>query len=709
MVNLSNLIDFEALNKRALIQYPSLLKTWLPGGTVKGTEYTCADIGGGKGNSFCVNITNGKWSEFAGNDSGGDPISLFALINKLGQYQAAIELSSQIGFDTRKPLPSIKKSEPSNQLPAPKDATAPNFSHYKLGEPSAIWKYADADGQILQYIARYDTEPGKKEFRPFTWNGNAWGSKGLPEPRPLYGLDKLAANPDVPVIICEGEKAADASQSFGNDYISIGYSNGTNAVSKSDWTPLADRICFIWPDADAPGLKAAEDVAKKLREVGAAKIRQLDVSEHTNGWDAADAVESGSSKEYFDQLISTAVSVKTTTIKNDRSEFKPNTIQPNFNPAAIPQRPWVIREMLMMGYITQLIAPPGVGKSMFSLLFGVMVATGSDSIRRIDRRANVLVINNEDDLDEMHRRLAGILQQYKIEPGDLTEKFHLLSGYGASHLIAKHESNTSIIAGPVVEPIIEFCLTNQIKFIIIDPFVSTHDANENDNASIEQVISQYRHIAKTTGATILLVHHISKGGIDTEGHAGNMNSGRGASALTGAVRAAFTLARMSKENYADLKLDDIIDSRPIRLDNAKQNFAVLSDKIDWYEMKSVTLANGDSVGVPVPFDMTAIDTRLEKIKVEEKTKRDDIKISDVASDIVAVMTEDKQLQGELKPLYKNRTGKKKTAAEDALALLPIGFGTAIRIYVNKVPYKVWREREGSNTRPYYYIHRREDN
>ena len=63
MVNLSNLIDFESLNKRALIQYPSLLKAWLPGGAVKGTEYTCADICGGKGNSFSVNITNGKWSE----------------------------------------------------------------------------------------------------------------------------------------------------------------------------------------------------------------------------------------------------------------------------------------------------------------------------------------------------------------------------------------------------------------------------------------------------------------------------------------------------------------------------------------------------------------------------------------------------------------------------------------------------------------------
>lgn len=65
--------------------------------------------------------------------------------------------------------------------------------------------------------------------------------------------------------------------------------------------------------------------------------------------------------------------------------------------------------MLLLGYITQLIAPPGVGKSMFGLLLAVMVALGRPLIpRELERQANVLVINNEDDMDEMNRRLAGI-------------------------------------------------------------------------------------------------------------------------------------------------------------------------------------------------------------------------------------------------------------------------------------------------------------
>jgi hypothetical protein len=38
-----------------------------------------------------------------------------------------------------------------------------------------------------------------------------WHFKAPPWPGPLYGLDRLAAQPDAPVVICEGEKAADAA------------------------------------------------------------------------------------------------------------------------------------------------------------------------------------------------------------------------------------------------------------------------------------------------------------------------------------------------------------------------------------------------------------------------------------------------------------------------------------------------------------------
>ena len=82
------------------------------------------------------------------------------------------------------------------------------------GEPSQVWCYRDEVGRVLYFVARYDKGDGEKEFSPWTWNGSKWIPKGPPSPRSLYGLDRLAKYPDAPVIICEGEKAADAVNIF---------------------------------------------------------------------------------------------------------------------------------------------------------------------------------------------------------------------------------------------------------------------------------------------------------------------------------------------------------------------------------------------------------------------------------------------------------------------------------------------------------------
>jgi ABC-type uncharacterized transport system permease subunit len=51
----------------------------------------------------------------------------------------------------------------------------------------------------------------RKQFIPLTFWADGWKAKAPPEPRPLYGLDRLAARPAAPVLLCEGEKASDAA------------------------------------------------------------------------------------------------------------------------------------------------------------------------------------------------------------------------------------------------------------------------------------------------------------------------------------------------------------------------------------------------------------------------------------------------------------------------------------------------------------------
>jgi putative DNA primase/helicase len=103
-------------------------------------------------------------------------------------------------------------------LPVPADAPPIPDAHFKLGRPTQRWQYCDPTGAVLFHMLRFDKSGGGKEFCPLTlWRdaqGLGWRWKSVPAPRPLYGLDALAAGPDAAVVLCEGEKSADAAAGF---------------------------------------------------------------------------------------------------------------------------------------------------------------------------------------------------------------------------------------------------------------------------------------------------------------------------------------------------------------------------------------------------------------------------------------------------------------------------------------------------------------
>jgi putative DNA primase/helicase len=190
--------------------------------------------------------------------------------------------------------------------PVPLDAPQPPRTHPNLGAPTAFWTYRDARGAVLQIINRFDPPGQRKQYRPCTlWRsatGLQWRWTAPPPPRPLYRLDRLAANPDALVVVCEGEKSADeAALIFPND-VSITSPAGSQAAEKADWSPLAGRRVRIWPDADEPGLKYATQVARilsglrcEVSVIDAMALAAIDpisggIREPAKGCDAADAI-----------------------------------------------------------------------------------------------------------------------------------------------------------------------------------------------------------------------------------------------------------------------------------------------------------------------------------------------------------------------------------------------------------------------------------
>lgn len=180
--------------------------------------------------------------------------------------------------------------------PVPDDAMEPPQAHPRRGRPSVRWAYRDQSGKILMYIFRFDKVGGGKDILPLAYCTNddvrEWRWKGLATPRPLYNLDELYARPKCPVLVVEGEKAADAAKELFPEFVVTTWPNGSKAVTKSDWSPLARRAVTLWPDADVPGTEAMNAVARCLEGVSVASVNVVVPYENVPvGWDAADAIE----------------------------------------------------------------------------------------------------------------------------------------------------------------------------------------------------------------------------------------------------------------------------------------------------------------------------------------------------------------------------------------------------------------------------------
>jgi DNA-binding CsgD family transcriptional regulator len=119
--------------------------------------------------------------------------------------------------------------------------------------PSMRFTYRDAEGRVLCYTERLEKPGGGKDVKPFSWcvsktGAKQWKRKGLSAPHPLYGLDRLAKYPDLPVLVCEGEKKADAGTRLLKSYVTVSWAGGSGRVRQADWTPLKGRKVIIWPD-----------------------------------------------------------------------------------------------------------------------------------------------------------------------------------------------------------------------------------------------------------------------------------------------------------------------------------------------------------------------------------------------------------------------------------------------------------------------------
>ncbi|MEE4996280.1 DUF927 domain-containing protein [Pseudomonas alliivorans] len=334
--------SFAQVKAAALRNIDKVLVHWLPNGkrVDGGKEYTAPNPTrtDKRAGSLKISVSKGTWSDFATGDKGGDLIDLVRYIDGGTDVEACNKLADLLGVtadsEPAKPAPAKSKA-PEWIAIAPIPAEAMNkcpVKHRQHGVPSKVWIYRDDKGQPLMALYRFDLGPDedgkpKKVFAPLTWckrsdgETTQWRWQGLPEPRPLLRLDELALRADAPVVLCEGEKAADAAADLMPNHVATCWPNGSNSWHKADLTPLKGRDVLLWPDNDDSGAACMDAVAHKLREFGAGSVRFIALEvfkrkptmkneraafaksgQWDNGDDAADAAAKGWTTAHFAEL-----------------------------------------------------------------------------------------------------------------------------------------------------------------------------------------------------------------------------------------------------------------------------------------------------------------------------------------------------------------------------------------------------------------------
>lgn len=159
-----------------------------------------------------------------------------------------------------------KKSVWEPILPIPDDAPAARIRHSERGEPLRVFVYHDEDKRQLGYVCRFLTSSGDALHLPLTWCRDqegirAWRWIQFPRLRPLFGLDTLAeADEQDNVLIVFDEHAASEARRLVPWLKAVSWPGGVRKIDEVDWSPLRNRVVWIWPTLTRHRAKQRRDI-----------------------------------------------------------------------------------------------------------------------------------------------------------------------------------------------------------------------------------------------------------------------------------------------------------------------------------------------------------------------------------------------------------------------------------------------------------------
>jgi RecA-family ATPase len=290
------------------------------------------------------------------------------------------------------------------------------------------------------------------------------------------------------------------------------------------------------------------------------------------------------------------------------------------------------------------------------------------------------------------RRIKAICRHFNIDPAMLEGWLFVHDkSTGPIKVAARNETR---IVHPDTPRIAATLEQYKIGYVVLDPLVSFHALNENDNVEMDTVIRSLSQMAEQTGCAVKVVAHARKGHL-----AGDADTLRGASSIKDGCRIVETLATMSPADAEKLNIEDSERRWLVRLDDAKANFAAPVDEAVWFRRESIDLENGDKVrpsdkvGVLRPFDLS---DRFQEAKRHAEAGQEQANASTaelVAGTLVAAGAFEMPLKDVVAALSSSLSLAQRTVRERIAAAIPFAPGGR-DVIIQHERIRLWIRRDG---------------
>ena len=468
------------------------------------------------------------------------------------------------------------------------------------GFTSKVWHpYCHSDGTLIYMRLRLrNPQTGEKKIIPiskshdgYSFKEPDWDKNGFSNGKPIYGLEKLAKFPSAAVYIVEGELVADTLNDFfakngqeGN-FIAITTGAATSAT-KADLTTLAGRQVIIWPDNDSAGNSYANEITTLLYELKCSiewvSINELNLPEKADFVDWLN-LNPDANFEKFNLL-------------NKAHPIHGELMEPLFDIAeasvgqylltAPPPRKYLLEQCLPIGKTGLLVGMGGVRKSQLMLELQISIATGEPlcGYWHIGEKGATLGLFAEEDNEEIHRRL--FFSTEKLSKSDKTlikERVFIKSMLGLNNqMVTKQDYSGVQMTDFIGRLILTAKQISNLKLIILDPASRFRGGDENSSADTTRFVEACEIVAKETGATVLIVHHVNKTSISAS--EANQAAARGSSALTDGVRWQMNLNVMSIDAAKKFGIQEDCRKSYVSAEVTKNNYAPPQQAPVWIEL-----------------------------------------------------------------------------------------------------------------------------